>query len=36
MLYVAKRSGRNRALVDWLRVEMQVEMLGDGIVQTAS
>ncbi|HEY4011360.1 MAG TPA: GGDEF domain-containing protein [Acidobacteriaceae bacterium] len=27
MLYLAKRSGRNRALVDWLRVEMQVEML---------
>lgn len=27
LLYAAKRSGRNKALVDWLRVEVQVEML---------
>ena len=27
MLYVAKRNGRNSALVDWLRLEVQVEML---------
>jgi len=26
MLYAAKRNGRNSALVDWLRPEVQVEM----------
>jgi hypothetical protein len=26
MLYAAKRNGRNQALVDWLRVELQVPM----------
>jgi diguanylate cyclase (GGDEF)-like protein len=25
LLYAAKRNGRNNALVDWLRVELQVE-----------
>lgn len=33
MLYVAKRSGRNRALVDWLRAEMQVEMMAEAVGQ---
>ena len=36
MLYIAKRNGRNSALVDWLRLDVQVEMLGDGIVQTVN
>jgi diguanylate cyclase (GGDEF)-like protein len=36
MLYVAKRNGRNSALVDWLRVELQVEMLTESVVQRVS
>jgi diguanylate cyclase (GGDEF)-like protein len=33
MLYVAKRNGRNSALVDWLRLEVQVEMLPEAVGQ---
>jgi diguanylate cyclase (GGDEF)-like protein len=33
LLYAAKRNGRNSALVDWLRVELQVEMLGEAVGQ---
>jgi diguanylate cyclase (GGDEF)-like protein len=31
MLYAAKRNGRNSALVDWLRVELQVEMVAEAV-----
>lgn len=31
LLYVAKRNGRNSALVDWLRVELQVEAVGQSV-----
>ena len=33
MLYVAKRNGRNSALVDWLRAEVQVEMMPEAVGQ---
>jgi diguanylate cyclase (GGDEF)-like protein len=33
MLYVAKRNGRNSALVDWLRLEVQVETLAEAVGQ---
>ena len=33
MLYAAKRNGRNSALVDWLRLEVQVEMLAEAVGQ---
>jgi diguanylate cyclase (GGDEF)-like protein len=33
LLYVAKRNGRNSALVDWLRLELQVETLTESVVQ---
>ncbi|HEV2578309.1 MAG TPA: GGDEF domain-containing protein [Acidobacteriaceae bacterium] len=30
LLYAAKRNGRNNALVDWLRIELQVETVAKG------
>lgn len=36
MLYAAKRSGRNRTLVDWLRAEGQVEMRDDVFAQAVN
>jgi diguanylate cyclase (GGDEF)-like protein len=33
LLYAAKRNGRNSALVDWLRVELQVEMIAEAVGQ---
>jgi diguanylate cyclase (GGDEF)-like protein len=33
MLYAAKRNGRNQALMDWLPVELQVEMLAETVGQ---
>jgi diguanylate cyclase len=33
MLYVAKRNGRNSALVDWLRLEVQMETLAEAVGQ---
>ncbi|HEX5283919.1 MAG TPA: GGDEF domain-containing protein [Bryocella sp.] len=31
LLYAAKRNGRNNALVDWLRVELQAESMANGM-----
>jgi diguanylate cyclase (GGDEF)-like protein len=33
MLYAAKRNGRNQALMDWLPVELQAEMLAETVGQ---
>jgi hypothetical protein len=34
LLRAAKRNGRNGALVDWLRVDLQVEMLVEAVGQS--
>jgi predicted signal transduction protein with EAL and GGDEF domain len=33
LLYVAKRNGRNGSLVDWLRIELQVETVAEAVGQ---